>query len=115
MVAALTCKRRQSYNSIVARFGDELATRGRSLRGIFKRLHGEKAEQRLNRFVTRLANEASMRSLRQPDYCDGAVTLFDKTLALQPGTLTAFAARQPFSDNFGLAVCTGNEQLSQAE
>jgi len=85
------------------------------LKGIFKRLHGDKAEQRLNRFVTRLANEASLRSLRQPDYCDGAVTLFDKTLDLKPGTLTAFVARQPFSDEFGLAVCKGDELLSQVE
>ncbi len=112
MVAALTCKRRAEYNRVIAKFGHELAARGKSLKGIFKRLYGANAESALNHFVTRLANEASLRSLRTAGYCDGANALFGKTLELQPHMLAGFVARQPFSDRHGLGLCRGNEQLS---
>jgi hypothetical protein len=112
MVAALTCKRRTDYNQVIAQFGDELASRGRSLKVIFKRLYGTDAEPALNRFVTRLANEASLRSLHTADYCSGASALFSKTLQLQPHMLAGFVARQTFSDNHGFGVCKPREQLS---
>lgn len=115
MVAALTCKRRQSYNKIIVKFGDELVSRGRALRKTFTRLYGADVDKRLNRFITRLANEASLRSLQKTKYCDTTVDLFDQTLALQPGTLTAFAIQQPFSKRHGLAVCEGDTQISRVE
>lgn len=115
MVAALTCKRRQGYDKIITKFGDELVERGRALKRTFKRLHGADAEKRLNKFVTRMANEASMRSLHKAKYCDTAVVLFDQTLALQPGKLTSFAAKQPFSKRHGLDVCEVDTQISRAE
>jgi len=77
MIAALTCQRRQDYNRIIAKFGTELAARGRSLKAVFSRLHGSESERRLNRFVTRLANEASLRSLRKSGYCENAASLMD--------------------------------------
>jgi hypothetical protein len=112
MVAALTCKRRTDYNQVIAKFGDELAARGRTLKVIFKRLYGTDAEPALNRFVTRLANEASLRSLRTADYCNGVGALFSKTLQLQPHMLAGFVANQTFSDNHGFGVCKPREQLS---
>lgn len=112
IVAALTCQRRNDYNMVVAKFGDELAQRGKSLKVIFKRLYGGNAEPALNRFLTRLANEASLRSLRTVDYCDGAVALFSKTLELQPHMLAGFVSRQAFSDRHGFGVCKPREQFS---
>ena len=112
MVAALTCQRRTDYNQVVAKFGGELASRGRSLKVIFKRLYGANSEAALNRFVTRLANEASLRSLRTADYCGGAEALFTKTLELKPHMLAGFAATQSFGDGHGFGVCKPREQLS---
>lgn len=115
MVAALTCKRRQGYNKIIEKFGDELVARGHALRKTFKRLHGADADKHLNRFITRLANEASLRSLQTTGYCNTVVDLFEQALALQPGALTAFASLQSFSNRHGLAVCEGDTQISRAK
>lgn len=112
MVAALTCQRRQDYNRVIAKLGGELAARGKALKSVFKRLYGKNAEQSLNRFVTRLANEASLRSLRTTGYCDGANALFGQALNLKPHMLSGFVARQPFSNRHGLGVCEGNGRLS---
>jgi len=112
MVAALTCKRRGDYNLVMAKFGRELASRGRSLKVIFKRLYGPGAEPALNRFLTRLANEASLRSLHTADYCNGAGALFAKTLELKPHMLAGFVSSQSFSDDHGFGLCKPREQLS---
>jgi len=91
----------------------ELAARGRSLKAVFSRLHGSESERRLNRFVTRLANEASLRSLRKSGYCENAASLMDDSLRLRPDNLNAFVAQQPFSSAHGLAVCDIENQVSE--
>jgi len=112
MVAALTCKRRDDYNRFIAKFGPELIAKGKALKAVFRRLYGATAEPSLNGYVTRLANEASLRSLRTQGYCDGVGAMFGKTLGMQPHMLAGYLADQPFSDSHGLSVCEGEERLS---
>ena len=114
MVAALTCKQRAGYNSIIAKFSDELVDGGRVLKRLFKRLHGVNSEKRLNRFITRLANEASVRSLHKVEYCESASKLMHQTLALKVGALTDFAGSKKFTKRHGLALCDTASQISQS-
>lgn len=114
MVAALTCQRKPDYNRFVRQFETELVARGKALKALFRRMHGSKADSRLNRFVTRLANEASLRSIQKTGYCASAARLFQATLQVPPGDLTAFAAAQPFSHAHGLPVCGPDSQISDA-
>lgn len=112
MVAALTCKRKTEYNRFVRQFEPVLMKRGRTLQALFKRLHGRQATKRLNGFVTRLANEASLRSIRNSTYCSDATALFDEILSLQPADLGRFAANLPFSRSHGLPLCKSGAQMS---
>lgn len=82
MVAALTCGQRDSYNYFATQFRQPLTHHGKNLRALFQRTYGNAGTSRLNAFVTRLANDASQRSmmLRQ-GYCAYAVRLFDEANA----------------------------------
>ena len=105
MVAALRCNEHGRYNAFVHRFEDQLVTRGRTLKGMFVRLYGSQGVSRLNSFITRIANEASLRSLAVGrDYCFQADALFANVLAAQPTQFSALAQDQPFSEDHGLDV-----------
>lgn len=73
MVAALSCGRqdyRAKYNAFVVRYRPALRRNGRTLRAIFDRNYGKSGRRRLDAYVTRLANEASVRSMERNDFCD---------------------------------------------
>lgn len=106
MVAALSCGARADYNAFVINHRSSLKKYGTAIRKEFKRRYGKSGPRRLNRFVTRLANEASARSNADRDqFCADATTLFQKTaqsrvdlahLALHyEGTQVASAACSP--------------------
>ena len=70
MVAALSCSARDDYNRFVNRYTPHLADHAASMRKWFRKLHGGGHRQEVNRFVTRLANDASMLSIRnRPQFC----------------------------------------------
>lgn len=75
MVAALSCGRndfKSKYNNFVVRFGPALRRNGRTLRAIFRRAYGHNGRRRLDTYVTRLANEASVRSMENTRFCETA-------------------------------------------
>ena len=81
MVAALACDERGRYNAFVRKFESDLVDRGQTLKTIFSRAHGNRATGQLTSFVTRLANEASLRSLdTSEDFCAQAADMFGKVL-----------------------------------
>jgi hypothetical protein len=83
MVAALSCGRedyRSQYNTFVLRFRPALRTNGRALRAIFKRTYGRRGKRRLDAYVTRLANEASVRSMQNDAFCESAGRKFNAVL-----------------------------------
>ena len=112
MVAALTCGEQQLYNTFVTRFQPELVERGKALSKMFQRAYGNKGTAELTTFVTRLANEASMRSLDHGlDYCAKASAMFQEALAVDRTGFATFVSAQSFSDYHGVAGCTvGAEQ-----
>lgn len=106
MVAALACGEQQRYNAFVTTFKSELSQRGKLLRAYFKRVHGPSGENRMNAFVTKLANDASQRTANTPDaYCASSARLFNEVLAASPHDLTRIAARPEISGRHGYARC----------
>lgn len=95
MVAALSCGRpefHQHYNVFVAKFGNSLKQHGTHLKSYFTRQYGNQATVQMDRYVTRLANEASLRSMQQASFCQDSVALFQRVTALEPTALDSFSA-----------------------
>lgn len=78
MVSALVCGRREDYNEFITRFRGKLATQAALMRHHFERTYGRRGEVQMNRFVTRLANDASRASnADRARYCRATGSLFD--------------------------------------
>ncbi|GGF22610.1 hypothetical protein GCM10011611_30860 [Aliidongia dinghuensis] len=97
-VAQLTCQNvpdhsyDAQYSAFVARFGDRLKSAASVLRAHFKRVYGNAAsEKQLDIFVTRVANEASDRSMSSTTPCADAAPLFQQVLATDTGGLSQLA------------------------
>jgi hypothetical protein len=97
-VAQLTCSNvpdrsyDAQYGTFVARFGDRLKAAATELRAHFKRVYGNAAsEKQLDAFVTRVANEASDRSMSSTTPCADAAPLFQQVLATDAGGLSQLA------------------------
>ena len=81
MVGALACNNQQLYNEFVTRYRNDLIKQGQSLRELFDRRHGRAGTTHMNALVTRLANEASQRSVTQRyGFCQQSAMLFAKAL-----------------------------------
>jgi hypothetical protein len=87
MVAALSCSSRDSYNAFVTRYQSQLVDHGKTMQNLFKRLHGGNAFNQINAFVTRMANEASLKMIRDERFCAEANEMFQALL--QGGGATA--------------------------
>ena len=95
MVAALKCQGgevdfRDKWSSWVGRFGSTMNSNANQLRGLFARLG--KGQTGMDRYVTQLSNDASMRAQHVEDYCGSQAKLFDTVLALSPTEMEAWAA-----------------------
>jgi len=94
MVAALKCQGgevdfRDKWSSWVNRFGPVMNSNANQLRGLFSRLG--KGQSGMDRYVTQLSNDASMRAQHVEDYCGTQAKLFDTVLALSPTEMEAWA------------------------
>lgn len=107
MVAALTCGQSDRYNAFVQKFEGELVRFGKTLRSYFARAYGKGGEHAMNRFVTRLANDATVRRTQysMPQYCSASVNLFNSVLAVDTASLRDFAGQTPFVASSGIEGC----------
>lgn len=106
MVAALSCEERQRYNAFVTTYQSVLTDRGKALQAMFKRVHGGAAENRLNSFITKLANDTSQQVReRGDDYCSYAGTLFEETLASKPADLNRLTSKPWIETRHGYRSC----------
>jgi hypothetical protein len=109
MVAALSCSQNSRYNQFVQTFRVALVERGKVLSGLFNRTYGPDGEEHLNRFVTRLANEASQEALAAgPAYCSGALPLFEELLATSPDDFDRFTRQPWIRVRHGVRPCVAN-------
>lgn len=107
MVAALTCGQRSDYNAFVTAFKPQIKKHSANLKAFFHQAYGEKATVKLNRMVTRLANQASQRSVTQPTsaFCAQSKMRFAKVLAAAPDQLTRIAHTNPAAGDHGIRTC----------
>ena len=88
MVAALACGARSDYNEFVITHRSSLQKYGQAIRTEFRRRYGKAGDNRLNQFVTRLANEASARSnADRENFCAEATASFQEA-RMQGASLT---------------------------
>lgn len=95
MVAALSCGRpdfHQHYNVFVAKFGKSLKQHANVMKSYFSRQYGAQGIKQLDTYVTRLANEASLRSMQQTAFCEESNSVFQRITALEPTSLDSFSA-----------------------
>ncbi|MBK1663403.1 hypothetical protein CKO38_02575 [Rhodospirillum rubrum] len=99
MVAGLSCGQSAQYNQFVSQFESELVTQGKSLTSYFNRQYGGAARKELNAYVTRMANEASRRSMtNRKAFCQESQGVFQTLSAMPKGNLVSFISDQsPFS------------------
>lgn len=95
MVAALSCGRPEyhnHYNAFVAKFGNSLKRHSNVMKTYFTREYGAQANKQMDTYVTRLANEASLRSMQQVAFCKDSGSLFERVTALDAPSLEGFSA-----------------------
>lgn len=106
MVAALSCGARSEYNNFILAHRPSLQKYGKAIRAEFRRRYGPNGSKRLNRFITRLANEASARSNADRDaFCANASALFAQAKA--PGMTVSQMVTVPAKGTQLAAACDG--------
>jgi hypothetical protein len=107
MVAALTCNEIANFNAFQTSYSSELRGSDATLERMFKRLFGAgRGEAEYHAFKTRLANNSSMRSIKNnPDYCRDASQVFAAALGPQKPTLADFVSGVPVNDPSPVDSC----------
>jgi hypothetical protein len=77
MVAALACHQADSFNRLVISHQGELQESDRTLMRFFVLRDGRHGDDAYNAYKTRLANDSSLRSLHDPQFCGSANVAFD--------------------------------------
>jgi hypothetical protein len=110
MVAALTCNEVARFNAFQSGFGPELRLSDARLAQMFHRLYGpRRGDAAYHAFKTRLANQSSMRSIRNhPVYCQEAGAMLDAALTADrhPALVTFVGATNVSMDEPPAHLCT---------
>lgn len=107
MVAALSCNEQARYNTFVTTFRSQIGAESASLRKLFKRVYGGNGTRQLNAYVTRLANDAAMRSAAEGKqrYCAVAGGLFTQALATPPEAFARLTQSNLIRGRHGFPRC----------
>jgi len=94
MVAGLSCGAKPEYNAFVTKYKKALVQNGDRLKKHFYAEYGsDSGFKKLNSYVTRMANEASVRiATFGPSYCAMALERFDYLLAAPATALETYSA-----------------------
>ncbi len=116
MVAALTCHDAADYNRFVLSHRRELQESDRALMSFFVRQDARKGSDDYNAYKTRLANDSSMRSVRDPRFCRSANAVFADALDRR-GSLAELVSQQPSLIGTDYESCTpsGREPVLMAD
>jgi hypothetical protein len=110
-VAALECANvagasyTNEYNSFVTRFNARLAAEGKILRAHFQRVFGTSSGKELDIFVTKVANDASDRSMQDMSFCANSADTFKNALSIETPALEDAALRHVVDHNQIGEVC----------
>lgn len=118
MVAALYCNEKQRYNQFVRRFEPQIAAQGNTLKQLFRQSHGNNGTTELNAAVTRMANEASVRTMADPTgFCVEHGRIFDDVLVVRPQEFSSYVATvkdRPVQANQGVAAVAAPAAVAAA-
>jgi hypothetical protein len=94
MVGALSCDSRIGYSEFVRKFEKQLKVSGARMKALFK---GHGGEPEMDRFNTKLANEAMRQHMEKgtPVFCADSKKLYDEVLALNGDALVDYAQKRP--------------------
>ena len=108
MVAALQCRNNPAfdfsskYNNFVMQFSAPLSQNANVLKDHFRKNFGANHMTQLDRYMTRIANDAGQRGMHA-GYCQNMAPMFDQVLALKGNAeLTKFSNANPLA----LAIST---------
>lgn len=96
MVAALACHGElrvalvENYNHFVHQFSPALVRSADTLRGHFRQAYGARHQIRFDSFLTHLANQASLNSVREAEYCESRAQLAEAALGIKGADLENF-------------------------
>lgn len=113
MVAALKCDDslglRDTYGTYVNKHNSVLSGNAQSLRSLFQKTYGGDGSRQFDRFITRLANDASSQAQTQLGYCESNLELLQKAAAL-PANQVDDLAREAIAVPADLGRCVKSEQ-----
>jgi len=69
-----------------------LKRHGNVMKTYFTREYGAQGSKQMDTYVTRLANEASLRSMQQASFCQDSSVLFERIAAIDAPSLEGFSA-----------------------
>lgn len=104
MVAALACRQADAFNRFVIAYQGDLESSDRDLMGFFSRRDGDDGADSYNAYKTKLANDASLRSLRDPGFCLNAWYALTAINRENP-PLAQWAAQQATMAETGVEAC----------
>lgn len=117
MVAALKCDDsmglRDSYGAYVNKHNSVLSGNAQSLRSLFQKAYGGDSSRQFDRFITRLANDASSQAQTQMGYCESNLELLQKAMAL-PANQVDDLAREVVTIPAEVGRCVKTEQRKAA-
>jgi len=108
MVAALTCHDVADYNRFVISHRPELRASDRALLRFFVRQGAQKGGDGYNAYKTKLANDSSLRSVRDGQFCPSADAAFTDARAFK-GSLAELVSQPSSRNATGYAGCTSDE------
>lgn len=103
MVAALTCNDIALYNRFVISYRTQLQHSDSELQVYFR--HEGAGEAAYHAFKTHLANQSSLDSLHDPDYCAKAKLSFDNALESGKSSLSEIVADRDIPQFEGVEAC----------
>jgi len=105
MVAAFSCHATDSYNKFVISYQKDLQASDRALQNFFLRLNDKTGIADYHSFKTRLANNSSIQSFRDANYCANAQTTFDAAFTNARRSLPVFLAGQTTAVDDAFSPC----------
>ncbi len=105
MVAALTCHDVSAYNRFVISHRGELQKSDKALMSFFVRQDAHRGADDYNAYKTWLANDSSLRSLRDPQFCRGAKVTFGAAFERKM-SLAELVSERPSLIKTGYASCS---------
>lgn len=113
MVAALSCSETGFYNRFVIAYRTDLQRSDTVLQGYFLHSDPHGGIAAYHAYKTKLANTASLRSLRDIEtYCTDAHAVFDTALARYDQPLTALVSDQPAAIAVRDTECTNSRRVA---